>query len=77
MQSVPPLDEEYEWYAGDKLVNANRTDNTRVSMSASDRTRKVCAEQVKRCDSYNGVEVMRLCSNPSWLVDMGLCGTKA
>jgi hypothetical protein len=23
------------------------------------------------------VEVMRLCSNPSWPVDMGLCGTKA
>ena len=23
------------------------------------------------------VEVMRLCSNPSWSVDLGLCGTKA
>ena len=40
MQSVPPLDEEYEWYARDKLVNANRMDNAKVSISAGGRTRK-------------------------------------
>ena len=27
-------------------------------------------------DSDNGVEVMGLCSNPSWLADLGKCGIK-
>ena len=44
MQLVPRLDEECEWYVEDKLVDANGRDNTRVSMPASDRTRKMGAE---------------------------------
>ena len=32
--------------------------------------------QGKRCDSDNGVEVMGLCSNPSWPADQGQCGMK-
>jgi hypothetical protein len=47
MQSVPPLAEESEWYAGDKLVNANRMDNKRVSMLASDRTRKMGSPRIR------------------------------
>ena len=34
--------------------------------SVGERSRETPIYQGIRCDSYNGVEVMRLCSNPSW-----------
>ena len=58
----PPL------FSGSHAGNRVRTS---PFASVGERSRETTIYQGIRCDSYNGVEVMRLCSNPSWPVDLG------